>query len=162
MKEKKTQKRQQAIKELIKNNPIENQLSLVELLKQKYNLETNQSIVSRDLHALGVSKQKYKDSLVYELSETDASKEILRLGVLEIQHNETLIVIKTLPGLAAFTADYIDAHASSLHILGTLAGENTVFVTPFSIKTIESCSKKLSALLYFKAIEARRRSGGNS
>jgi len=157
MKKNKVFQRKQAIAELIKKKPIENQISLVELLKERYNIETNQSIVSRDLHDMGIVKQKYADTLVYELPETDASKDILRLGVVNIEHNEALIVITTLPGLAAFVGDYLDAHKEHLDLLGTLAGENMVFVTPYSIKTIETCFETLCTLLYFKPHASRRR-----
>ena len=121
--------RQEAIKELIQNHPIEDQETLVEMIKKKYGIEANQSIISRDLRQLGVSKHLVNNKMIYELKEHDASREILRLAIIDIEHNETLIVIKTLPGLADFVGDYLDMH-EELPILGNIAGENTVFVAP--------------------------------
>lgn len=150
---KSTMQRRKAIKELITLHAIENQAMLVELLKSTYGITTNQSIVSRDLQEMGMSKKKYKDVMIYELQETDPNKEILRLGVLDIDHNEAMIVINVLPGLAAFVGDYVDSERDKLGVLGTIAGEDTVFVTPRSIKAIEDVYKKVSAVLFFKKTE---------
>lgn len=155
IKEGKTDKvrlRHEALQELIKTYPVENQAMLVTLLKEKYGIDTNQSIVSRDLHDLEVSKQKYKDTTIYELKSIDASKEILRLGVKDVVHNESLIVIKTLAGLADFVGDYLDAQKEA-SILATLAGENVVFVTPSSVHKTETVFKMVCKLVHFKQKE---------
>ncbi len=141
--------RQAAIKELIKNNAIEDQQTLVQLIKQRYGVKTNQSIVSRDLRSLGINKYKAGNKTIYELNEIDASKEILRLAIVDVHHNESLIIIKTLPGLAAFVGDYLDMN-NKIDILGTIAGENTVFVAPTTIKNIRHTFKKICTLLYVK------------
>ena len=52
MKKNKKKLRQEALKELIGLYPVEDQTTLASLLKQKYNIDTNQSIVSRDLREL--------------------------------------------------------------------------------------------------------------
>lgn len=141
--------RQEAIKELIKSHPIEDQETLVELIKKKYGIDTNQSIVSRDLRQLGVSKHLVNNRMIYELKEYDASREILRLAIVEIDHNESLIVIKTLPGLADFVGDYLDMQ-EDLPILGNIAGENTIFVAPKKQSQIESLFKELCNILYYQ------------
>lgn len=144
--------RQKAIKELIKSYPIEDQETLVELIKKKYGIETNQSIVSRDLRQLGVSKHQVNNHMIYELKEYDASREILRLAIVAVDYNETLIVIKTLPGLADFVGDYLDMQ-EDLPILGCIAGENTIFVAPRAKSSISALYKQLCKVLYFKEIE---------
>jgi transcriptional regulator of arginine metabolism len=141
--------RQEAIKELIKSNPIEDQETLVQLIKSKYGIDTNQSIVSRDLRNLGVIKHQVGDKLVYELKESDASREILRLAVLDVEHNESIIVVKTLPGLSNFVGDVLDMQ-ENMEILGTIAGENVVFVVPKSVKKIEDIFSKICEVLYVK------------
>ena len=62
--------RQQAIKDLITRFSVENQEMLVSLLKKEHNIETNQSIVSRDLRELKVSKRQVKNALIYETIES--------------------------------------------------------------------------------------------
>lgn len=149
MSKKNIQARHRAIKELINSQPIEDQETLVELIKKKYGIETNQSIVSRDLRQLGVSKHQVNNRMIYELKEYDASREILRLAILEVDHNDSLIVIKTLPGLADFVGDYLDMQ-EDLPILGNIAGENTIFVAPRAKASISSLYDLICKALYFK------------
>lgn len=141
--------RQEAIKELITQYPIEDQQTLVDMMQQHHNIETNQSIVSRDLRILGISKHKTRDKMIYELPQFDASQEILHLAVVEITYNESLIIIKTRPGLASFVADYLDLQ-QDLQILGTIAGENTLFVAPESTKKSKEIAQKIALLLNYK------------
>jgi transcriptional regulator of arginine metabolism len=145
------QTRKEAIKELIKKHPVENQDMLVDLLKKEYAIETNQSVVSRDLRELGVTKHKFKDTMIYELKELNISKEICRLGVLDVAHNESMVVVKTLAGLAPFVGDFIDAQ-TDIGVLATLAGENVVFVTPVSTKGIAKTFDAVCQALYFKKL----------
>ena len=143
------QKRQNAIVDLLKRVDVSDQKQLVELLKKHHGIDTNQVTVSRDLRKLGVVKHVINDTLVYTLPQTDVKKEILRLALLDISHNEVMIVIKTHAGLAAFVGDYIDHH-QDLEVLGCLAGENTVFVSPKSIKKIKQTYETLCETLNFK------------
>lgn len=148
-KKNKVTRRHDAIRELIRTTPIEDQQTLVELMKNRYNIETNQSIISRDLRALGVTKSLSRNKMIYELPATDASQEILKLAIVDIVHNESTIIVKTLPGLASFVGDYLDMQ-SSIEIAGTLAGENTVFVAPISIRRIQEVAGDIARILNFK------------
>ncbi len=143
----KIQIRRTALKELITSHQIEDQQTLVELMKERYGIDTSQAIISRDLRTLGVIKRSIKNKLIYDLTTIDASKEILRLAVSNVTHNEALIIINTLPALAAFVGDYLDMHEDA-DILGVLAGENTVFVTPTRIADITIVYAKICKLLY--------------
>lgn len=144
--------RHDAIKELIKTTPIEDQQTLVSMIKQRYGIDTNQSIVSRDLRALGIGKHKVGEKMVYELPEHDASREILRLAIANMNHNEQVIAIQTLPGLASFVADYLDLQEHNL-IMATVAGENVVIVFPSSVNQTKELYNTLTTLLYFKHTE---------
>lgn len=141
--------RHTAIKELLKSHAIEDQKTLVQLIQEKYGIETNQSIISRDLRELGVTKSKIDNKLIYEIPEIDASREILRLGVRDVVHNETLIIVRTLPGLADFVGDFLDMYQDK-GILATVAGENVVFVAPTSTKGIKKIYTRICSLLHFK------------
>ncbi len=147
--------RQNAIKELIQTYEITDQHKLIELLKLKYGIETNQTIISRELHKLGVTKTPVENKLIYELPEekTDPAKEILRLAIVKIVHNEALIVVHTLAGLADFVGDYIDAHSATTSVLATLAGENVVFVTPKSITHTVKTYEELCKILLIKQVK---------
>ena len=69
-----------------------------------------------------------------------------------IDSNESMIVIKTLPGRAQGVAEIID----SMHhpaVLGTLAGDNTIFVTPASVAKIDDTLRLVKSLLTDKKLE---------
>lgn len=140
--------RHDAIKELIKTFAISDQEALVELLAKHYDIQTTQAAVSRDLRRLGIVKTKEG----YEAPDLDVTAEILKLALVDIVHNESLIVIKTYPALADFVGDYIDQQ-DDLDILGCLSGENVVFVTPLSIKQIKKTYTALCKKLHFKQKE---------
>ena len=141
--------RQDAIKELIKTFAVSDQEALVKLLAKHYNIQTNQAAVSRDLQKLGVVKKKGG----YEVPGLDVTAEILKLALVDIVYNESLIVIKTYPALADFVGDYVDAQ-TDLPVLGCLSGENVVFVTPLFIKHIKQTYLTLCKKLHFKQKEA--------
>lgn len=134
--------RHQAIQELVTSYAITDQADLVELLKKRYAIETNQAVISRDLRTLGICKRMRNGEMVYELPNVDAIEEVLNYAVQAVECNETMIIIKTLPGTAGFVAEFLDLQ-HEFAIAGTIAGENTVFVAPKSIKSIGLLVKKL-------------------
>lgn len=137
--------RQEAIKELISTFTVSDQEALVKLLAKHHDIHTNQAAVSRDLKALGIIKTNEG----YEVPTLDVTAEILKLALVDVVYNESIIVIKTYPALADFVGDYIDQQ-DDLDILGCLAGENVVFVTPFSTKQIKQTYAALCKKLHFK------------
>lgn len=141
--------RQTALKELIQKRAISDQMQFVDLLQKHYGIDTNQAVISRDLRKLGAVKKMIKGELVYEFPEINVTAAILKLALVDILHNEAMIVIKTHPGMAAFVGDCVDQH-EDLDVLGTLAGENAVFVTPRSIKNIKETYTKLCEAFHFK------------
>lgn len=141
--------RQKAICEIIKKKTVSDQNQLTELLKEHYKIVTNQAVVSRDIRKLGIVKKMVNGILSYEMAEVDVSTEILKLALVDIQHNESMIVIKTHPGLADFVGDRVDQY-SDLDVLGCLSGENVVFVIPKSIKNIHKIYEKVCEKFHFK------------
>jgi transcriptional regulator of arginine metabolism len=141
--------RQEKIKELIENFTLSDQKEIVELLHSKFQIRSNQAVISRDLRKLGVIKKQVGKQLVYQLPSFDVQTEILKLGIVGMSHNESMIVIKTRPGLAAVLGDFIDDHLDD-EILGCIAGENTVFVSPKSVLNIEELFITISKKLHFK------------
>lgn len=141
--------RYKMIETLVKEQAIEDQATLVKLLEDKYGITTNQVQVSRDLRRLGISKRKVGDKMIYDIPETDTVLKILRLAIVEVTHNESMIIVKTFPSLADFVGDYLDSQ-EELDILGTLSGENTLLVTPSSIKNIKKIYQEVCKALYYK------------
>lgn len=145
MDKKENKVRQKAIIEIVSKQNIQDQQEIVDLLNDLYDIQTNQSVVSRDLRALGISKRLVEDRLIYVPESLDVQKEILRKAIKNILHNNSLIVVKTAPGFADMVGDYLDN--CGLEIVGTIAGENAVFVVPMHEKDIKNIVKKLYALL---------------
>lgn len=140
--------RQLAIQELLAQERITDQNQIVERLRGQYQIETNQAAVSRDLCKLGVVKKRCDDQFVYELPTQDTTTEILKLAIVDVAHNEVMIVIKTHPGLADFVGDCLD-RCHDLEVMGSLAGENVVFVIPKSIKKIDKICKLICQKIHF-------------
>ncbi len=149
MKKNKKEIRHQALTELINLYPIEDQTTLATLLKEKYNIESNQSIISRDLRELEVTKKIVDETSVYELNSTNTTYELLVRSIIDIQHNESIIIIKTMPGLASFVGDFLDQE-NVPELLATLAGENVVFVAPKSIHTLKKTYIIICKALHYK------------
>ena len=141
--------RQIAIKELITTQQVSDQNQLVGFLKKHHRIATNQAVVSRDLRKMGIVKKLVNGVLTYEIPESDVRAEILRLALVDITHNETMIVITTHPGLADFVGDCLDQH-DDLGLLGCLSGENVVFAVPESIKKIDKTCRAIREKFHFK------------
>ena len=112
--------RQQRILSLIQAKPIGTQEDLRALLESAGTPAT-QSSVSRDLEELGIVKYHGH----YTLPRTDgaAARGLLSLD----QSGDSLVIARTMPGLASAVAVAIDA-AALPEVVGTIAGEDTIFI----------------------------------
>ena len=111
-------------------------------------LEVNQSTISRGLRKLGAIKTFsptgeafYK--LPAEMAPPAVEASIADL-VTKIDNNNTLIVIHTSPGSASLIARHLD-HFAPGRILGTIAGDDTIFVAPTTEKQIKKVLEELKA-----------------
>lgn len=103
--------------------------------------DVNQSTISRDLRKLGAIKgTDQKGRTVYRLSEsapeTSFASQSLGDLIINILNNDSMIVIQTTPGSASLVARHLDMNKPA-DILGTIAGDDTIFVAPskdYSIK----------------------------
>jgi transcriptional regulator of arginine metabolism len=127
--------RQQKILSLIQAKPIGTQEDLRSLL-EKTGVPATQSSVSRDLEELGVVKHHGH----YTLPRTNGAA--VR-GLLSLDHaGEALVVARTVPGLASAVAVEIDA-AALPEIVGTIAGEDTIFIAVTDSKAQRATIKKV-------------------
>ncbi|HEX5833010.1 MAG TPA: hypothetical protein VFY34_04110 [Pyrinomonadaceae bacterium] len=112
--------RQQKILSLIQVKPIGTQEDL-RMLLERAGVAATQSSVSRDLEELGVVKQHGH----YTLPRANGAS---ARGLLSLdQSGDSLVVARTLPGLASAVAVEIDAAALE-EVVGTIAGEDTIFI----------------------------------
>jgi len=112
--------RQQKILGLIQARPIGTQEDLRALLESA-GVPATQSSVSRDLEELGVVKHHGH----YTLPRTNGAA---ARGLLSLDHaGDSLVIARTIPGLASAVAVEIDG-AAVPEIVGTIAGEDTIFI----------------------------------
>ncbi|MFN2531997.1 MAG: arginine repressor [Pyrinomonadaceae bacterium] len=112
--------RQQKILRLIRAKPIGTQENLRRML-ERAGVPATQSSVSRDLEELGIVKHRGRYTI--PRGEGAATRGLLSLE----QSGDSLVVARTEPGLASAVAVEIDA-AAIPDIVGTIAGEDTIFV----------------------------------
>lgn len=125
-------KRQSKILELIRENDIETQEMLAEMLnKAGYNV--TQATVSRDIRELKLTKatmqsgrQKYVISTREDALVTERLNRVFRDGIVSIDFAQNIVVIKTLTGMAMAVAAALDSMENS-EIMGTIAGDDTIF-----------------------------------
>jgi transcriptional regulator of arginine metabolism len=131
--------RQQRILGLIQAKPIGTQEDLRVLL-EKAGVPATQSSVSRDLEELGIVKQHGH----YTLPRANGAS---ARGLLSLdQAGDSLVIARTLPGLASAVAVEIDA-AAMPEVVGTIAGEDTIFVAVRDAKAQRLAIKRIWELL---------------
>ncbi len=112
--------------------------------------EINQSKVSRLLRKVGAIKvTNIHNQIVYSLPREPpppSAETLLKDLVIDIMANESLIVISTSPGSASMVARILDYYQMTSEILGTIAGDDTIFVAPRSIKDLPLLLKNIKAL----------------
>ncbi len=128
--------RQTALLKLITANQIARQEELAEMLEKK-GFSVTQSSVSRDLLELGI----IKSSGFYALPQKPKSEMVYGLVSLEIA-GESLVVAKTESGFAAAVCVKIDNERIP-EIVGTIAGEDTIFLAVRGQKEQKTVLKKV-------------------
>ncbi|MBS0620845.1 MAG: arginine repressor [Verrucomicrobia bacterium] len=118
---------------------------------EKLGYEINQSKVSRLLRKVGAIKVvNERGQTVYSLAREPAPPSMnmpIRSLILDIVSNETLVVIFTSPGSASMVARVLDYNQITTEILGTIAGDDTIFIAPKSIKDIQRLTEEIRGLL---------------
>lgn len=137
--------RQTKILELISKKEIETQEELADGLKAM-GIDVTQATISRDIKELRLVKVmskngKYKYATIGQSQEgiTDRLNKIFENSVVSIDNAMNIVVLKTIPGAAQICASAID-YMGVDDIVGTLAGDDTVFV---AIRTMDDIDKVL-------------------
>ena len=129
------QTRQKRILNLIRAKPIGTQEALRAHL-ERAGVPATQSSVSRDLEELGVVKHHGRYALPH--ANGDSTRGLLSLDVA----GDVLVIAKCLPGRASAVAVEID-DAAIPEIIGTLAGEDTIFIAARDQKAQRAVMKKI-------------------
>jgi len=129
------QERQKRILNLIRAKPIGTQEALREHL-ERVGVAATQSSVSRDLDELGVVKRHGRYALPH--GNGDTTRGLVSLDIA----GEVLIIARCLPGRASSVAVEID-DAAIPEIVGTLAGEDTIFIAVRDQKSQRTVMKRI-------------------
>ena len=136
--------RQNVILEIISTQEIETQNQLMQALNER-GISSTQATLSRDIKELRLVKElsggRYRYRVPSQTSSPEHSerlRKIFREGVISCDTAMNLIVLKTLPGLAQA--------ASSPALVGTVAGDDTVFLAMRDVKSAEAFCEEVRKL----------------
>ena len=126
--------RQAKIMEIISTRNVETQEQLLDALKKEGFCGT-QATISRDIKELRIVKELTTlGTYRYTVSSNEVSgsfstklNTIFRECITGYDYSQNIIVIRTIPGLASAAASALDAMNMSV-VLGTIAGDDTVFI----------------------------------
>jgi transcriptional regulator of arginine metabolism len=141
--------RQEAIRRIVRAHAVSTQEDLGQRLSRE-GFDVTQATLSRDLAQLGAMRVSLPEGgTVYGLEEApprSGESRLMELGrmILSVEDNEMLVVVRTRPGSAPLVASAID-QARLLECLGTLAGDDTIFVAPARGRSARTLNRKLKA-----------------
>ena len=148
-----TRARRAAIVELIRTRNVATQAELRNLLSAR-GFEVTQATLSRDLAKLHARRASRPDGgTAYELEGFAARSgvEPVQLAamadmVVGVKDGAAMVVVHTKPGVAAAIATILD-QARLDSVLGTIAGDDTIFVVPERRVSARTLAKRLEQLL---------------
>ena len=114
----------------LRERPVGSQGELLRRLRQR-GIRSSQATLSRDMAALGVRRVVGPGGPRYLVEGDDGALPLdpVRRLVASVESNGALVVVRTQASTAAAVARALD-EARVPEILGTLAGDDTVFVAP--------------------------------
>jgi transcriptional regulator of arginine metabolism len=144
--------RQLAIKQIVAQQPIASQEELSEALI-KAGFDVTQATLSRDMKELGIARANTPDGpryVIHHQNDERRLQSVISYEIERIDANEVMVIIRTLPGRAPGVASFLDS-LQNPDILGTLAGDDTVLVTPSSTRKIQTVLKYVKNALVARA-----------
>lgn len=145
--------RQNKILELINNFEIDTQENLATLLRES-GFNVTQATVSRDIKELQLvkilssnGKYKYSAGKTADTPASDRFSKIFRETITSFDSSGNIIVVKTLSGCANAAGEAID-NSGMTHIIGSIAGDNTLFLLADSEENVPEILDKFKEMLY--------------
>ena len=145
--------RQSQILDLIAEQDIETQNQMMEALLAR-GIRSTQATLSRDIKELRLVKElapgggyRYAVPVREESQDYNARlRKIFRECVVSYDTAQNLVVIHTLPGLANAAASAMD-NMEIPHLVGTLAGDDTVFMAMRNTANAEEFCREIGEML---------------
>lgn len=140
--------RQAQIQKLIRSKAVHTQEELAAELAA-LGVETTQVTLSRDIRELGIVKtpEGYRERNSLQAAEQPRENlgRVLQEFLRDVEVAQNLVVLKTHPGSANAVALALDAE-DRREIVGTVAGDDTIFAATPSAAAAKKLRKKLLAL----------------
>ncbi|MFT5297630.1 MAG: transcriptional regulator of arginine metabolism [Colwellia sp.] len=140
-----------AFKSLLKDQCYGSQSQLADALDKQGFKNMSQAKISRLLSKLGAVKMRNANTeVVYILPDELAvpkSKQSIQSVVVSVKHNNMQIILKTGIGGAPLISRMLDSLGEPAGILGTLAGDDTIFIAPVDINRIDEITLEIKKLL---------------
>ena len=142
--------RHELILNFIKENNVSTQEEIIKMLS-KNGFVVTQATISRDIKELKLVKEHYgKNEIRYAVSTTndndDNFKLIFSRSILSVEPAMNLIVIKCYPGTANAACIALD-NMNISGIVGTIAGDDTIFIACVDIKNAVETVNTIKSLL---------------
>ena len=141
-------KRQNEIIRLIASRDIETQEELASELRA-LGYKVTQATVSRDIRELRLIKvasksggYKYARPVRHEVAVSERLTRILADSLIHVETAANLVVVKTLSGSANVAAEALD-NLGWAEIIGTIAGDNTIFIAAKSEAEAETVTARI-------------------
>ena len=141
-------RRHEAIIEIITEKAVATQELLIQLLAEK-GIKTTQATLSRDIQQLSLVKQRDENG-VYRYSMPAAAaeeKSLFEEAVISVDYAMNTIVLKCRAGMAQGTCAAIDS-VNHQGVVGTIAGDDTIFILVRSEADAKKLSKKFRSELF--------------
>ena len=146
-------RRHKLIREIIEQQNIETQYQLTEALA-KYGMNVTQATISRDIKDLGLVKIATGDNTfcygfppgMTTVNTFDRVKRMLRDNLIKVDVGRDLIILKALPGTAQGVAFCLDGLGWK-EIVGSIAGDDTIFVAVRDEDDIYALAERIRALM---------------
>ncbi len=145
--------RQNRILAIIAEENIETQEQLLARLAEQ-GIHSTQATISRDIKQLHLIKEpvgpgvyKYAPSGTHtRLNIAEKLRTIFRESVNSIDYAQNIVVLKTMPGLASAACSAMD-NMDIGYMVGTLAGDDTVFLVMRDTESAMSFCEEIRAML---------------
>lgn len=147
--------RQNKIIELINTYEVDTQENLAALLREN-GFEVTQATISRDIKDLQLVKTlsstgryKYAVNQTKDLPVSDRFVKIFKETITSFASSGNLVVVKTLSGCASAAAEAID-NSGLPHIIGSIAGDNTIMLVADSEDSIPEIMQEFQDMLQMR------------
>ena len=137
--------------DLMPSNKIARHSKIKELITQKNigSQEELTQILCENGYELGIVRIPSENGFryVFHKDQMEQSlKSLMAMEIINVFNNESTIVVKTMPGRAQGVAIYFD-HWKESHIIGTVAGDDTIIIIPDKHEHVDLILQKLRQVM---------------